>query len=315
MVSVIIPVYNVRGYLRRCVSSVQRQTHQELDVILVDDGSTDGSGVLCDSLAAEDARIRVIHKANGGLSSARNAGIEMAQGEFIMFVDGDDWLHPHIVELFLADIMKHHVCMAMCEMLRTSDEHDGHRANVDSVVLEGSDVFCQFLKGRWITACAKLYRRQLWDDVRFPEGLNNEDYATLPFIFDQCDRVAYRQETLYFYFIHEGSICRSSLNAHTFDEFQTGQMVLSYCQEHHPQWEHLALFNLTASIIKLTGKCIVSGMYLDRYEEMRDYYLVHKSEILNNLALGMQYKPFLWCLGCSRVIHRWFVEVYNLWKR
>lgn len=315
MVTVIVPVYNVKEYLCRCVDSIIKQTYKDIDVVLVDDGSTDGSGQICDELSIEDTRVRVIHKPNGGLSSARNAGIEAAHGEYIMFVDSDDWLHPRMVELLYDDINEHHVNLAMCEMVRTSNEHNEDIEDVGSIGMDGKDVLRQFLRGRWITACAKLYRRHVWNEVRFPVGLNNEDYATLPHIFDRCESIAYRQSKLYHYYIHEGSICRSGLTEHSFDEFQTGQLVLAYCQVHHPQWEHLALFNLTASIIKLTGECITSGKYLDRYEQMREYYLAHKSAILKNPALGVQYKPFLWCLGCSRVIYKWFVVVYNLWKR
>ena len=107
MISVIVPVYNVESYLARCVDSILTQTYQNLEVILVDDGSKDNSGVICDDYARRDSRVNVIHKENGGLSSARNAGIEAAGGEYLAFVDSDDWIEPDAYERLLSAMQKH----------------------------------------------------------------------------------------------------------------------------------------------------------------------------------------------------------------
>lgn len=314
MVTIIVPVYNVKEYLCRCVDSIIKQTYKDIDVVLVDDGSTDGSERICDELSVDDTRVRVIHKPNGGLSSARNAGIEAAHGEYIMFVDSDDWLHPRMVELLHDDMSQNDAEMAMCGFIKTSCCHEVCVSSNSVELIPPQEAIPRMLKGEWISAWAKLYRRELWQSIRFPEGLNNEDYAILVQIFDLCTRMTYRADELYYYFMREGSICRSGLTEHSFDEFQTGQLVLAYCHAHHPQWEHLALFNLTASIIKLTGECITGGKYLDRYEKMREYYLAHKSAILKNPALGVQYKPFLWCLGRNRLMHKLFVQLYYKWR-
>lgn len=313
MVSVIIPVYNVKEYLQRCIGSVLRQTYTDIEVILVDDGSTDGSGKLCDELRLEDGRIRVIHKPNGGLSSARNAGIEAASGDWLTFVDSDDSLHPDSLRLLLSDALVHNVKMAMGAHKRTSQPTDQETAQNDNIpqVIVIETAIPRMLRGEWISAWAKLYHRSLWENVRFPEGLNNEDYAILIRIFEQCEQVTYRKDVVYYYYIHEGSICRSKMNLHTFDEFQTGQMVWEFCKANYPQWANIALFNLSASIIKLTGQCITTGQFMEKYDEMKAYFNANKALILSNPELSTKYKPFLWTMSMGKVAHRIFVTLYN----
>ena len=122
VISVIVPIYKVEQYLRQCVDSILNQTHSALEVILVDDGSPDGSGKICDEYAARDSRVRVIHKKNGGLSDARNAGIDIAQGDYIAFVDSDDWLEPDTYESMLAAMEKYQAKLVCAGRFDNSDE-------------------------------------------------------------------------------------------------------------------------------------------------------------------------------------------------
>lgn len=313
MISIVIPTYNVENYLHRCIDSVLAQSYQDFEVILVDDGSIDSTPEICDYLALKDFRIRVIHKKNGGLSSARNVGIEAANGDWLMFVDSDDWLHPECVKLLLSDVLTYDVKMAMAGHMRTSQPINQEAAQKDDflVVVDRDKAIPRMLHGEWISAWSKLYHRSLWENVRFPEGLNNEDYAILIRIFEQCEKVTYRKEPLYYYYIHEGSICRSKMNPHTFDEFRTGQMVWEYCKQKFPQWSNIALFNLTASIIKLTGQCITTGQFMEKYDEMKAYFNANKALMLSNPELSTKYKPFLWTMSMGKVAHRIFVTLYN----
>ncbi|MBR6489706.1 MAG: glycosyltransferase family 2 protein, partial [Muribaculaceae bacterium] len=125
MVSVIIPVYNVQEYLARCIDSVLCQSHKELEVILVDDGSTDHSGAMCDDYASRDGRIKVIHKSNGGLSDARNAGLDVMTGDYVTFIDADDYVHPYFVELLLRGLHESGSQIAVCrwQELNDGEEH------------------------------------------------------------------------------------------------------------------------------------------------------------------------------------------------
>lgn len=311
MVSIIVPVYNVAPYLKRCVDTIIVQTCSNIEIILIDDGSTDGCTAICDELAKEDERIVVIHQKNAGLSAARNAGLDIAKGEFVVFVDSDDWIHPRYVEKLLDDMQVHQCKMAIgemrrCQNMESFDEMTGH-----SIKILREEAIPRMLKGEWISAWGKMYHCSLFDRVRFPVGRNNEDYAILIYLFEQCEKVCYTKDVIYYYYLREGSITQAVLNDHSFDEVVNGKEVWDYCCGRYPQWSGLALFNLTASIIKLTGKCVIENRYMDKYDEMKALFLSHKEDILNNADLSLKYKVFLWALLMGKPVHRMLMTLYN----
>lgn len=310
-ISVIVPVYNVVTYLKRCVTSITNQTYKDLEIVLVDDGSSDGSGLLCDELAKDDERIVVIHQKNAGLSAARNVGLDIARGENIVFVDSDDWIHPRYVERMLEDMQKHQCKMAIGEMRRCQNTEIFDELEGCSTEILREEAIPRMLKGEWVSACGKMYHRSLFDDVRFPVGRNNEDYAILIYLFEKCETVCYTKDVIYYYFVREGSITRSLLNVHSFDEVINGKEVWEYCCTRYPQWSGLALFNLTASIIKLTGQCVMEHKYMEKYEEMKALFLSHRSTILDNPELSWKYKVFLWALLMGKPVHRMLMNLYN----
>lgn len=311
MVSVIVPVYNVVSYLQRCVDSIISQTYVDLEIVLVDDGSTDGCSNLCDEFAIKDSRIVVLHQANMGLSAARNAGIDIAKGEYLVFVDSDDWIHPQYVEILLGDMENLQCKMAIGEMKKCGNIVGCDAVREKAVVLSKEEAIPRMLKGEWVSAWAKMFHRSLFDDVRFPVGRNNEDYAILIYLFEKCENICYTKSVVYYYFVREGSISRSSLNDHSFDEVINGKEVWKYCKLKYPQWSGLALFNLTASIIKLTGKCLMEDKYLNKYEEMRDYFMINKGVFLTNPELAIKYKIFLWAMMIGKPFHKGLMTIYS----
>lgn len=184
LISVVIPVYNIEDYLERCVNSVCAQSYGNLDIILVDDGSTDASGALCDALAEKDERIRVFHKANGGSSSARNLGIAQAKGEYIGFVDSDDYISENMYELLYGAIKQYDVKIA--QIGRDEIDEQGNKLEdicipPKETVIISPDVF---LKGMLMhigdsSFCTKLVKKELFDVAQFPEGELNEDFCLL----------------------------------------------------------------------------------------------------------------------------------------
>lgn len=180
-VSVVVPVYNVAPYVSRCVESVLKQTHTELEVILVDDGSTDGGGELCEAFAARDSRIKVIHQTNAGLSSARNVGLTSASAGYVTFLDGDDWWEAEFVETLLLALDDHPAAVAaMSSFVRVPGQ--AWSPHVDRTVLMSTTEVVDFFAGRQHTlatmACAKLFRRPALQGVTFPEGRLHEDEFT-----------------------------------------------------------------------------------------------------------------------------------------
>jgi glycosyltransferase involved in cell wall biosynthesis len=194
-ISVIVPVYNVETYLARCVQSLCRQTYTNLEMILVDDGSTDHSGSLCDLLAAGDDRIRVIHKQNGGLSDARNKGIESAQGDYLAFLDGDDWYDPVMLELLLKLCAEHDAEIAECsyrsicrDVVRAETSCSGFIKEFTPAEAIESNLDWQYCKP---VAWNKLYRRDVIGEIRYPVGRLHEDEFTTHLFYLAARKIIY----------------------------------------------------------------------------------------------------------------------------
>ena len=207
-ISVIVPVYNVEPYLKRCLNSIIEQSLKKIEIILIDDGSTDRSGLICDEYAKIDSRITVIHQKNGGLSSARNIGIKLAKGDYIMFVDSDDYVMIDYCKLPFeiakeknADIVLFPFFYVGKNKNKLDDEEDGFKSK--------QEAFDIILKKAGVNAWSKLYRRCLFDDVKFPEGFYYEDNATTYKLILNADRIYYTNNRLYYYCFREGSITSS----------------------------------------------------------------------------------------------------------
>ena len=223
MVSIIVPVYNIKEYLPRCVDSLVGQSFEDLEILLVDDGSTDSSGVLCDALAGADSRIRVIHKENGGLSDARNAGLDAAAGDWILFVDGDDYLVPFAVER-LMEQARTDVDFVQFSYLETEDcawQGDGNRPVSCEETSEQEKMWRRVydLGGEGASSCTKLWNRRVFETVRFQKGILHEDEELLNRVLPRCRRAVYTNLVLYGYFMRPGSIVHSGFRKKSMDVF------------------------------------------------------------------------------------------------
>lgn len=223
LISVIVPVYRVEEYLPQCIESVLAQTYQNLEIILVDDGSPDGSGAICDAYAARDSRIRVLHKENGGVSSARNAGLAAVTGELIAFVDGDDFVAPDIYERMYA-------CMEADERLDvvytacTRYPFQNQLLHMDffptGTVLTGREMaekilIDQVTSHMWLG----LYKRFCWEGIVFPEGRTYEDVAMTYRAFRKVNCVYFLKEPLYYYRVNDTSITQTVKPKKVYDIF------------------------------------------------------------------------------------------------
>jgi len=240
LISVIIPVYGVERYLDRCVESVVSQTYRNLEIILVDDGGKDQCPAMCDAWGEKDSRIHVVHKTNGGLSSARNTGLDVANGEFIAFVDSDDWIEPTMLETMLGWMRNHAAAdVVMCGTEKVYE--DGRREHIDGHLPErefnSDEALRDFLHHRNRMASAvwnKLFKADFFTGagcIRFPEGLNNEDYYVLAQVYRTMSGVYFNSQALYHYRIRENSITTAGLNAHSFDRAQIADKCREYLLE------------------------------------------------------------------------------------
>jgi glycosyltransferase involved in cell wall biosynthesis len=213
LISVIIPVYNAGKYLARCIESVLGQTHRDLELILVDDGSRDGSGAVCDGYAARDSRVRVIHKANGGVSAARNDGIEAARGEFIAFCDNDDFYAPGMLERLLGMCLDNDCDIAGCRSDRGTAESLPTPPRRSVKIMTGRELLETFYINGTPYIWDKLYRRDVWNGIRFPVGsYMHEDVSIVHRLYGAASRVAVTGERLYYHFRNPESVVGSGFN-------------------------------------------------------------------------------------------------------
>ena len=212
-ISVIVPIYKVEAYLDKCVQSIVDQTYTNLEIILVDDGSPDRCGQMCDAWAEKDSRIRVIHKENGGLSDARNAGLEIATGTYIAFVDSDDWVSVEYISSMYRAIQETGAQIAGCGICTVFDgqEPDEGTGTGELCIYSSEEAIGALLQGQGLRAVAwnKLYHKSLLEGERYPVGKHHEDEFFTYRIFEKADRLVCVDERLYFYLQRQGSIMRS----------------------------------------------------------------------------------------------------------
>lgn len=210
-VSIIIPVYNVAEYLDECIESVLSQSHTDLQIILVDDGSTDASGGLCDEWAERDARVQVVHQGNGGLSAARNSGISRASGDFVMFLDSDDWLSSDCIASLTRALKKGNAAAALCGSARaySTGAPSSEPAPEEPIVVQAAELFrnpSRFEPVHPTSACGKLFRRALLESFAFPLGRLHEDVFVTHQLLHAAGRLALDRRQLHYYRQRPGSI-------------------------------------------------------------------------------------------------------------
>ena len=211
-VSIIVPVYQVENYIRQCIDSILVQTFTDFELILVDDGSKDRSGKICDEYAVLDQRVKVIHKENGGLSDARNCGMDQAVGNYFMFVDSDDYIAPTMLEYLYKALMNKEADIAVCNFLHffEEDRKRDFSTNIQSEVLSGAEIFYsrknERVYGIWTVAWNKLYKRETLGNVRFRFGKYHEDEFWANDIYQMDIKVVTIPECLYYYRQRDNSI-------------------------------------------------------------------------------------------------------------
>lgn len=244
LVSVVVPIYKVEAYLKRCVDSIVAQTYQNLEIILVDDGSPDGCPQMCDDFAKSDSRIKVIHKKNGGLADARNAGLDIASGQYVTFIDSDDFIHTDYIEVLLdsmeskeADIAVAGFCKFTSEnvVVKAINEGAGKNISLKDVILS----YCSLNStesATFISCCNKLYRRELFDTMRFPNGKLNEDaFISYQLLVNATNGIVLIDEPLYFYYIRNDSIVGSSFSKRNLDVLDAYHGAVKWLLEKNEQ--------------------------------------------------------------------------------
>lgn len=307
-ISVIVPVYNVQDYLERCVSSLVNQTYRNMEIILVDDGSTDASGEYCDRLAKMDSRIIVIHQENKGLGPARNAGLDRMTGEYVAFVDSDDWVEANIYDILLNALHTHCCEIATCgrKIVMNGTVHSYIYCLSEAQVLDSHEAIRKYLlqDNLNMSACDKLFQANLFNDIRFPgEHLVSEDIVPIYSILKKAQKVVLTGEPLYDYFSREGSLSKSPFNKKMLGAYQYAQNVAQDVEKNFPEFKDEAV-------------CFESDMLISVYRYIRGsgYQGPEKNAILTELrkklpiilknhSLMWKHKAYalLAVIGCDRL--------------
>lgn len=253
LISVIVPVYKVERFLPKCVESILNQTYRNLELILVDDGSPDGSGRLCDAYSVQDSRVRVLHKENGGLSDARNAGLDVAAGDYLSFVDGDDWIEPDTCAAMLAAAEKHGAVL-VCAGRYDEDEATGTQTPGlcprEEELIPATEMVRRIF--HWDTmdfsACDKLFARSLFDEIRFPVGMVCEDMPTIYRVVMLAERAALLPKPVYHYRHRASSITASAVSEKSFHLTRHAAEIYGDIAERFPALEPDARYLLVCSL-------------------------------------------------------------------
>ena len=220
LISIIIPVYKVEKYLEKCIESVLKQTYTNLQVILVDDGSPDNCGKICDEYAKKDSRIEVIHKVNGGLSDARNVGIAKAKGKYIGFVDSDDYIKEDMYEILINLIKEYDADVSICNLYDVIEGKEYIR-NKENGIKEYNriDILKEVLLDKNIQSYAwnKLYKKELFNEIKYPIGKKYEDIGTTFYIFEKCNKVVVTSKPEYYYLKRADSLVNNVIESTVLD--------------------------------------------------------------------------------------------------
>ena len=256
LISIIIPVYNVEEYIEQCIQSVINQTYKKLEIILIDDGSIDKSGKICDVYADRDKRIIVIHKENGGLSDARNKGIDIASGEYITFVDSDDYVEDSFIEDLYTTLINNNAEMSICNIIKVNDKGEKieNIGFAEDELVNGKKI----LKGicehknviESIVAWNKMYSKDFFRENRYPKGRIHEDEFLTYKILYYAKKVAITNKFLYYYRQNDNSITGKKFNVKRLDFLEALEERLKFYHNHNEEYLYNKTFEMIMSVIR-----------------------------------------------------------------
>lgn len=290
LISIIVPVYNVEKYVRRCIDSILTQSYKNFELILIDDGSTDMSGKICDTYLQQDERIKVIHQKNGGLSAARNAGIEVATGDYVTFIDSDDYIAQEYLLVLLNGIKKFKADISMCLGMKF---FDGETVKCEEWNDNISEVFnsCDALenvlyhKKLNLYAWGKLYKSSLFEGIRFPENKLFEDVYTTYKLMDKADCILFNPTRLYYYYQRTGSIVNSEFNSKKIQQIMAAEEILEFIDEKYPDIHDAAVSKCFIAATDIYRRIPKQNKYMKEREYaervIRDYRKIVVKDVKN----------------------------------
>ena len=323
-ISIIVPVYNVENYINECIDSILNQTFGKFELILVDDGSKDSSGIICDEYSKKDKRIRVIHKINGGLSSARNVGIDNSSGKYITFIDSDDYISENYIKILYTSIKYNQADIAMVGLkkFKLNDKKIEYKLNREISILNSEQCLQNLYCGEWtnfVTACGSLYKKDLFNNIRFPEGKLNEDLFIIHRLYLESKKVVYNDSKLYFYRYREDSIMNKKFTYKNFDDLEAFEQHINfYIENKYYNLEKRAIkrycYHLKCFYSKfkkdtrdLRGLNIIRKKHkkIKEYVKNKNYYTVEERQFINApWCCELLIEPYWFLIAIKNKINR-----------
>ncbi|MBR5564908.1 MAG: glycosyltransferase [Roseburia sp.] len=314
LVTVIVPIYNVEEYLPRCVDSIIEQTYRNLEIILVDDGSTDTCVKICDEYEKKDERIIVVHKKNGGLSDARNVALDIAKGDYITLVDSDDYLKEDYVEYLYSLLTENQADIATCELKKVYDGEELEECQEDIEVIDGVSALECMLYQRKVAPCAvcKLYKRELLDTIRYPKGIYYEDLATIYRILLQGCKVVIGKKQKYYYYQRRNSIMNQTFNEKKLHRLYVTEELKEYVEERCPQLIEAA-----------SARCFLAGIQVYReipYKQINKKYIDeawdqirrYRMSVIMNSKAKMSMRIMAWSSFLGKRVLAYLGKMYSI---
>ena len=312
-ISVIVPVYNVEQYLERCVDSIINQTYTNLEIILVNDGSTDNSGKLCDELAKKDERIRVIHKENGGLSDARNRGIDEAESDLVGFIDSDDYIDSDMYEVLLKNLNNTDADLSMCALYDVyNNTPEAQVANKETWELSSEQAIKMVMEAKIlsVTAVNKLYRKSLFSDLKFEVGKIAEDAFIMIKLLDKCEKIVATNEKKYYYVHRENSITTQKFSTKFLNVIEAYEQNSNIILEKYPKLKDVAQTRMNWAYFYVLDRLLLDDNYNDKELENKliSYLKNHRKDILNDPLFTKGRKIGFIALLLNKNLYRKLIE-------
>lgn len=315
LISVIIPVYNTEKYLDKCISSVVNQTYKNLEIILIDDGSLDKCPQICDKWAESDNRIKVIHKPNGGVSSAKNLGLDTANGKYIGFVDSDDWISPTMYEELIRLIKDNNADISCCGMVFEYNDAPCRNVYENEFIFSSKEVLLNYILDNGITPedANKLYNAELFNNIRFDrEVIYAEDFLINYHILKKSNCVAGTKKCLYHYLQNSGNSSTTAImtdaRANSYKVFQS---IVDDCKDDKALYQ-ASIKRFTEATFAVLSRVLLVDEFCDKYyDEICNALMRYKMDILKNAYVTNRHKILIALISISRKLFKTIVKRFR----
>lgn len=316
LISVIIPVYNVENYLEKCIDSVLKQTYKEMEIILVDDGSTDTSGKLCDKYRNLDHRIKVYHKKNGGLSDARNYGIHYATGKYITFIDSDDIVYKDLISELYFLIKEYKADISICDPIHIFNNREYYflpRTRIEVFNKQQSIKELLYQRSFLVSAWGKLYSKEIFDNIKFPKGMLFEDVAIMYKLFYSSKKIIYSDAKYYGYMHRENSITTKNFSKSDLDILKICD-DLTFFAKKNPEYDAAVRAYTVNANLRVFLNAPQDNFYKPYITNCKKYIAKNKQKVLKDKKIRKKLKCALVLFSINKRLLRYIYPHINRWK-